>query len=492
MAPDQAATLHSVAQVLGPEQRAVVVGADVGITDVHLDSRGVTPGSLYVAIKGANADGHEFIDRAVARGAVALAVEEPPRIDIPHLVVADTRQALGWLAAAVHGWPARRLGITGITGTNGKTTVAHMLMTLLATPPRTAAVIGTVSANLGNAVTSPRTTPESSDLQRMFRDLLTEGRVTDVALEVSSHAMVMGRVNGTEFDVVAFTNLSQDHLDFHGTMESYYRAKAALFQEAWAPHGVVWIDDDWGRRLAAESAIPVTTVGTDQAADVVVVYGAETPYRSTFNISIDGRKFEVESALAGRFNVANAAIALTCAHIRGTGLDDAVAKLAAMQPIPGRFNTLATGRDFWVVIDYAHTPDAIAGLIAESRGLTDGKVIALAGAGGDRDREKRPLMGSALATADLALITTDNPRSEDPLAIIEQIVAGVPTMQRVIVEPDRRLAIRRALATAAAGDVVLILGKGHEKGQEIAGRMLPFDDTAVVREELDRLTEVDV
>lgn len=477
-----AVMLTEVARAAAPHTALEFHGPDVAVTDVHMDSRSVTPGSLYVAIRGARADGHRFIAGAIDRGAVAAAVSTAPAEELPHLLVPDTRQALGWLAAAVHGAPAESLSLIGITGTNGKTTVAHMLAAMT---ERVVAVIGTVSANLDDLDVSPRTTPEASDLQRMLRQIADAGRITDVAVEVSSHAMDMGRVNGTRFDVVAFTNLSQDHLDYHLTMENYFAAKARLFSSEWAPKAVIWTDDAWGRRLADEATIPVVTVGTEPQCDVRVTYGTDTPSGSSFSVEIGGRTLRVVTSLAGRFNAVNAAIALACADQQGWELDDAVAGLAGMQPIPGRYNTIENDRGIWIVVDYAHTPDAITSVIAETRGLVTGRVIAVGGAGGDRDQEKRPLMGAALSTADVALVTTDNPRSEDPTLILDQVMAG--TDQRAQLEPDRRTAIRRAIATAQPGDAVLILGKGHEPQQEFADHEIPFEDATVAREELHAL-----
>jgi UDP-N-acetylmuramoyl-L-alanyl-D-glutamate--2,6-diaminopimelate ligase len=483
-------TLAKIAAAVAQRQAVRVMGGDTVVTDVHMDSRAVTPGSLYVAIRGERSDGHDFVSSAAAAGAVAVAVEEPPQEEIPHLLVEDTRTALGWIAAETHGYPARSLGVVGITGTNGKTTVAHMLAAMTEGTARSTAVVGTVSTNLGDLDASPRTTPEASEIQRIMRRLVDGGRVTDLAVEVSSHAMVMGRVNGVEFDVVAFTNLSHDHLDYHETMEEYYRAKAALFSPQWAPRGIVWTDDPWGRRLAAEASIPVVRVGAESGADVPVTYGSDTLEGSRFTLEIDGECHDIETALPGRFNVANAAIAVVCAHLQGIDVVSAIAGLKAMTPIPGRFDTLHSETGLWVIVDYAHTPDAIANVIEQSRSLVGGRVIVVVGAGGDRDREKRPMMGEAAATADLAIVTTDNPRSEDPMVIIGQVIAGVPAAGHLVVEPDRRLAIRRALGEADAGDAVLILGKGHETGQEINSRVEPFDDRAIAREELGRLGEM--
>ncbi len=487
--PDPIA-LSQVAAALAAHVGVSQHGADPAVSDVHFDSRAVTPGSLYVAIRGARADGHDFIPSALERGAAAIVVERSPEIDVPRLVVSDSRQALGWAAAAVHGYPARDLHLIGVTGTNGKTTIAHMLAAMAPGSGRQMAVIGTVSKNLGDLGGSPRTTPESSDLQRTLRRLLDRGQITDVAVEVSSHAIELGRINGTEFDIVAFTNLSQDHLDYHHTMEEYFAAKAKLFSRKWAPQSVIWTDDSWGMRLSEETALPVVTVGAEPTCDVRVTYGAETPERTDFSLDIAGKSVDVSISLAGRFNVANAAIALTCAQLQGWDLGGSVARLATMEPVPGRYNTIPNDRGIWVVVDYAHTPDAIASVIAETRDLITGSVIAVAGAGGDRDREKRPLMGRALVTADVPIATTDNPRSEDPNDILGQMLSGIPAELAVIVQPDRRGAIRFALEQARSGDAVLILGKGHETGQEFADHTVPFDDSVVAREELARLEEV--
>ncbi len=290
----------------------------------------------------------------------------------------------------------------------------------------------------------------------------------------------------TFLSVAIFTNLSGEHLDYHHTMEEYFDAKASLFHRRWAPRGVVWVDDVWGKRLAAESPIPVVTVGTGDGVDVKVTYVADTPRGSTFGILMGEQTKTVNTNLAGRFNVANAAVALTCAQLQGWDMEHAIAALATMNPIRGRYNTLETDRDLWVVVDYAHTPDAIGKVIEESRTLVTGRIIAVAGAGGDRDQEKRPLMGDALSHADVAIVTTDNPRSEDPLEIVKQISAGVGAGADVIIEPDRRLAIRRALDIANDGDAVLLLGKGHEATQEFADITIEFDDMVVAAEELER------
>lgn len=487
--PRRPRTLQEIAAAVSERQTVQLVGESVAVLDVEMDSRQVSPGSLYTAIKGARVDGHHFVEQAIAAGAVAVAVEEPPVFEVPYLLVENSREALGWMAAAVHHDPAAELGTIGITGTNGKTTVAHMLAAMAGRSEGEMAVIGTVGANLSGIGTSPRTTPEASTLQRTLRHLVEQG-VARVAIEVSSHAMDMGRVNGTCFDVVAFTNLSQDHLDYHHTMEEYYRAKARLFTEDWAPRAVIWVDDPYGRRLASEAVMEVTTVGTTPVADVRVIHGSRSPSGSEFQLVTPEGATSHSVPLAGQFNVANAAIALTCATIIGIDPIAAGERLAKMIPIPGRYNTVTSPAGLWVVVDYAHTPDAIRNVITETQHQIDGKVVVVVGAGGDRDREKRPLMGEAATTADFAIITNDNPRSEDPAAIIDAVVAGIPADASFQVEPDRRTAIRRALRMASASDAVLILGKGHETEQEFADRVEAFDDARVAREEIHQLGEM--
>jgi len=488
MASSRTISLASVAKAIEFAVPEVQLCGDALVGDVHIDSRAVTPGSLYVAIRGLHADGHDFVATAIDRGAQAVVVDKPPDVDIPYLQVVNTRQALGWIAAEVHGRPAESLSLTGITGTNGKTTVAHMLAAMAPSESHNMAVVGTVSANLEGLEASPRTTPEASDLHRTLRRLADGGRITDVAIEVSSHAMDMGRVNGCRFDVVAFTNLSQDHLDYHGTMEAYYRAKAQLFSPIWAPTAVIWTDDNWGARLAGETELPVISVGTGRTCDVIVEHGPDSTDGSAFSIEIERSRYRGRTTLAGRFNVANAAIALACAWRKGWEIEGCLARLATMPPIPGRYNSVANGLGLWIVVDYAHTPDAIASVIAEVRSLIVGRVIVVGGAGGDRDQEKRPLMGTALAAADMTVLTTDNPRSEDPEVILEQVLSGIGHRDGVTVELDRRRAIRIGLRAATAGDAVLILGKGHENSQEFSDRVVPFDDAAVAREELRALT----
>ncbi len=469
---------------------ASLVGDDVDISDVTHDSRLVKPGDLFVAVRGYETDGHRSLGDAIAWGAAALGVEEAARTDTPQLVVADTRTALGPLAAAVHGEPSRKIPVIGVTGTNGKTTVTHLIEGIVEAAGLTPGVIGTVGARIaGMSVAVPRTTPEASDLQRLLDQMVAAG-VDVAAIEVSSHALALHRVDGTWFAVGAFTNLMQDHLDFHGDMETYFATKRQLFSATRVGRAVVAVDDAAGRAIADSAEVPVTTTAVHNDAQLTAADIATTMDGSSFTIVTPEGSYAASIPLPGAFNVENALVAAAVAREIGIGEQAIVAGLAQVGAIPGRFEAVAVGQPFGVVVDYAHTPDAVEAVVASARQITNGRVIAVIGAGGDRDREKRPAMGSAAAAADLAVITSDNPRSEDPVAIIADVVAGVPPGADAITEPDRRTAIRRALDSAGDADLVLILGKGHEQGQEIGDTVVPFDDRLVAAEELSAITGV--
>ena len=459
-------------------------GPDIVLGDVHHDSRNATPGSLFVAIAGSNVDGHDHAASAVLRGASALVVERRLDVDVPQLVVADSRAALASAAAVVHGNPSRQLQIVGVTGTNGKTTVVHMIEAVAATAGLTTGLIGTLGARIeSREIPLERTTPESSDTQRLLRRMVDAG-VGLVAMEVSSHALALHRSDSIYFRVAAFTNLSRDHLDFHGDMESYYAAKARLFTAEKAAVGVIWVDDAWGDRLAAATQVPVVRVGLTEGADVSASRLEVGAQGSSFAFRVGDQEVRVRIPVPARFNVSNALVAAAACLESGLTFDEICRGLEALPQVPGRFEVVAGPWSFQAVVDYAHTPDAVAAVIAEARSLTSGRVLALVGAGGDRDQEKRPLMGAAAGTADLTFVTSDNPRSEDPESIVAEVAAGVRDSAGLFVEVDRRVAIRTALAMARDGDIVLVLGKGHEQGQEFAdGLVEPFDDRIVVQEE---------
>jgi UDP-N-acetylmuramoyl-L-alanyl-D-glutamate--2,6-diaminopimelate ligase len=464
---------------------AQVRGAgDVVVAGATLDPRAVTPGSLFFCVPGASADGHAFAPAAVAAGAAALVVERGLDVEAPQVLVPSVRAALGPMSSVVYGHPSADLAIVGVTGTNGKTTVVHLLESIFRAAGRRAGAIGTIGARVdGEAVAIERTTPEAPDLQALLARMRDAG-VTAVAMEVSSHALAQGRVDGTRFEVAAFTNLSQDHLDFHPSMEAYFAAKAALFRPERTAHAVVNVDDPWGRRLL-DVDVPRTTFGLGERADL----------RGTaLHVDASGSSFVVDdrryaTPLRGIFNVSNCLAAMACARVLGVEEDVIARGLGAVADVPGRMEPVGTGPGPLVMVDYAHTPDSIRSVLAAARPLATGRVIVVFGCGGDRDRAKRPAMGRAATEgADLTVVTNDNPRSEDPLAIIAEIERGaVEGGGRFVVEPDRRAAIRLALADAEAGDVVVIAGKGHETVQELGADRIPFDDRVVAREELEAL-----
>ena len=484
-----------------PEGAARIVGGDdPEIADVAFDSRKAGPGTLFFCVRGSSADGHDFAPAVVAAGAAALVVERPLGVDVPQLLVADSRAAMGPIAARFFGDPSAELRMVGITGTNGKTTTAFLVRSILEHAGIRCGLLGTVKQVVGGREEPvERTTPEAIDLQRTFRAMLDAGD-TACAMEVSSHALSLGRADSIDFDVAAFTNLTQDHLDFHADMEDYFAAKRLLFVPG--PGGtapgaaVVNVDDSYGERLAADvggSGGPrLTTVSAaGHLADLTAHDVAFDASGGSFTLHGAGEPRPVRFRLPGHFNVENALAALGSAIALGVGVDVAVAGLAAADPVPGRMEPIDAGQSFGVLVDYAHTPDSLENVLRAARRLTDGDLICAFGCGGDRDPMKRPLMGRAGSElSNLAVVTSDNPRSEDPGAIIEQVLEGIAPDRRecTVVEPDRRAAIALALGRAAPGDLVVIAGKGHEQGQEFeGGRKIPFDDREVAREELERL-----
>ena len=476
--------------------RAEVVGSrgDLAtvVTGLTLSSRRVLPGDLYAALPGARAHGADFAGAAVAAGAVAVLTDaagaERVADGVPVLVVADPRAVLGGLAARVHGDPASSLRLLGVTGTQGKTTTTRLAEGGLEAVGVPAGVIGTVGTRVaGEDVKTDLTTPEAPDLHGLFA-MMRERGVEACAMEVSSHALVMGRVDGVVFDVAVFTNLGRDHLDFHADLEDYYRAKASLFTPERARRALVNVDDEHGRRLVGETTIPVRTFSaTGAGADwrAVDVELEATGSRFTV-VTPEGERVAAGVPLPGDFNVANALAAIAaCAEV-GYDAGRVAAGIATGPGVPGRLERVEAGQDFVVVVDYAHKPDAVESALRTLRPLTEGRLVVVIGAGGDRDPGKRPLMGGIAARlADVLVVTDDNPRTEDPAAIRAAVLAGTTGGTAEVVEVgDRRAAIREALSRAAAGDVVLVAGKGHETGQEVDGTVHPFDDREVVRQEL--------
>jgi UDP-N-acetylmuramoyl-L-alanyl-D-glutamate--2,6-diaminopimelate ligase len=433
----------------------------VEVRDLAYDARAVTPGAVFFAVPGERVDGHDFASEAAERGAVALVVERGLDLPVPQVVVRDARAAMAPAADVFFGEPTSELEVVGVTGTSGKTTTSFLLFAILAAAGRRPGLLGTVEARVGGERRGVvRTTPEAIDLQRIFREMLDAGD-RSCAMEASSHASVLHRLDCVRFRVLVFTNLSQDHLDFHGDMESYFEAKRRLFLAEPRPIAVVNVGDDYGRRLARELPEAIAFSADDARA-------------------LDG----VDLRLQGSFNVENALGAFYAARALGVE-DDAIRQgLESVRGVPGRFESVVSGQAFHVIVDYAHKPDALEKVLRAARELADGnRVICVVGAGGDRDRGKRPVMGRlASGLADVAIVTSDNPRSEDPGAIAAEIVVGANG--EVEVELDRAVAIGRAVELAQAGDVVLIAGKGAEQGQEFAERTVPFDDREAAKEAL--------
>jgi UDP-N-acetylmuramoyl-L-alanyl-D-glutamate--2,6-diaminopimelate ligase len=469
--------------------------ADVVVTGISVASPRVEAGDLFVALPGVNAHGAEYADEAVARGAVAVLTDERGAgllADVPAIVVDDPRARLADVSAWFYDHPSTAFRTIGVTGTQGKTTATYLAEAALSS--RRPAIVGTIGTRIaGVQAASSLTTPEAPDLQALFA-VMREEAVDACILEVSSHALTLGRVDGFAFDVGVFLNLGRDHLDFHGDVQSYFLAKAALFTPSRTRHAVVNADDAQGQALIEliGNQIPVATFSTSgRAAD----WRATNirPHRLGTDLSVlapDGRELPLSVPLPGSFNVSNAVAVLAALAAAGFDAEEAAAGIASSPGVPGRMERIEEGQDFTIVVDYAHKPDAITAVLAALRPVTAGRLIVVLGAGGDRDQGKRPLMGAATAqVADLVIVTDDNPRSEDPAAIRSSVMAGASVGPGAVLEvADRREAIEHALALAHRGDTVVVAGKGHETGQEIAGEVHPFDDRVVVREALARST----
>ncbi len=517
-------TVKISALFAGVEAWQVIGSTDTDIQALTYRSDQAGPGSLFFCVPGHVRDGHEFAPQAVAQGAAALCVERPLDLPVVQVVVPSVRAVMGPVAAAFYDYPSRRLLTAGVTGTNGKTTSTFLVAHLCDCSGLRAGLIGTVERRIGGrSLPAGRTTPEAVDIQCDLAEMVTAGDRVAI-MEVSSHALDQGRARGLEFRVVAFTNLTQDHLDYHVTMEEYFGAKSRLFLApefaASKPLAVLNLDDSWGRRLAS-------ACGRER----VLGYSARPPSRhrrteaewtalpdlewSDFQITPQGNRgvlvlrgpalelaglsaeksrdrrsgaearFPIATRLVGGFNVANTLTALGVGLGLGLDFEKMLADLPSFPGVPGRMETVDEGQDFLVVVDYAHTPDSVRNVLVTARQLTRGRLLAVLGCGGDRDRSKRPLMGrEGESNADVLVVTSDNPRSEDPLAIINDILQGLRSPSRAVVEPDRKQAIATAISLAEPGDVVMILGKGHERGQEFSGFTLPFDDREVAREAL--------
>ena len=500
--------LVDLADRLGAVPVAGVGPFDAAVTGVTHDSAAVLPGDLYAALPGTHTHGARFADRAVAAGAIGVLTDEAGQsivdaagiLRAPLLVVGDPRAQLGDLASWIYGEPSKQLRVLGVTGTNGKTTTSYLLDAGLRAAGEKTGLVGTIETRIGEWVApSARTTPEAPDLQALLAVMVERG-VGSVSMEVSSHALALHRVDGTAFEVVAFSNLSQDHLDFHADLDDYFNAKARLFTPQFARVGVVNVDDEHGRRLLGlagnPAEIPLITVSATTRdaqwwlSDVSV--GPDS--RTDFVVHGPDVVASVSIQLPGAFNIANALLAFVTLVVAGIDPQAAARGIADVLAVPGRMEAVSVSQPFTALVDYAHTPDAVVTLLTALRPTTTGRLIVVLGCGGDRDRAKRPLMGAAAARlADVAVLTSDNPRSEDPEEILAAMLdgaMGVGPEQRgeVIVELDRKTAIQVAVSQARAGDVVVVAGKGHEQGQEVGGVVHPFDDRAVLRAELAALT----
>lgn len=466
--------------------------AEQELSGIAYDSRKVKPGYLFVAIPGQLTDGHKYIDQAVAQGAIAIVAEQQPANLAEHvalILTKDSRRLLGQLVATYYGHPEQELRIIGVTGTNGKTTTTHLLKYLLESSGRKTGLVGTINNKAGSKVLpSTHTTPESLELFELFAMMRAEG-CTDVVMEVSSHALAQGRTSACNFAGAIFTNLSQDHLDYHGSLEEYKRCKTLLFSGLESSpqahkYAIINIDDPASAAFIEASDVPVYTYGEAVSASLRLLHYDTSVGGSSFTVSYQDRQYEVSVPLIGKFNIYNTLAVLACAVAEGINLDTACAMIAQAPQVPGRFELIEAGQSFSCVVDYAHTPDGLQNLLAAAQELKPRRIITVFGCGGNRDSGKRPIMGRiAGSMSDVAIVSTDNPRLEDPLAIIKQIEIGISEVAtNYLVEPSRAKAIQLAVNMAEEGDMVVIAGKGHEDYQIIGNERQHFDDREEARQ----------
>jgi UDP-N-acetylmuramoyl-L-alanyl-D-glutamate--2,6-diaminopimelate ligase len=474
----------------------MVVTHDVEVSGLQYDSRKVARGNCFFALRGSGLDGHAFLQDAIGRGASVIVVQDDGAIPdslcmhqgVVKIVVNDTRKALALMASTFYGHPSRKLTMVGVTGTNGKTTTTHVIKSMLDAGGEKTGLIGTIAYHIGERVMqASHTTPESLELHQLLRQMVDEG-CTSVSMEVSSHALDQSRVHGIMFDAAVFTNLTQDHLDYHKTMDAYFQAKRILF-DALPPDActVTNRDDDWGRKIFASAAGRTLSYGFDAEADVRVTSADLSLEGTSMRITYRGSSKDLRSSLVGRFNVYN----ILASYATGIALElreeDIRSGIEKVPPVQGRFEKIASPKGWTAIVDYAHTPDALEKCLRTIREVLpaghQGSIIAVFGAGGDRDATKRPLMGAIAAElADRCIVTSDNPRTEDPGKIIDDILRGMKSRDRITVEHDRRKAILKALADAAPGDVILIAGKGHEDYQILGSAKVHFSDREIVEE----------
>lgn len=470
------------------EKHKIIGSNNVEVTGLTYDSRKVKNGDLFFCVKGFKVDGHDFAKKAEDMGAVAVVVEDiQDNIEIAQVAVEDVRKAMAQISSAYYGSPTKKLTLIGVTGTNGKTTTSFMIESILKAAGLKTGLLGTVEYRIGEKrVPVDRTTPESLDLQSLFADMVDEG-VEAAVIEVSSHAIDLLRVDACDFDVVVFTNLSQDHLDYHGTIDEYFGVKKRIFESTinCATAQIINIDDEYGRLLIKEGISRQYRYSTKDRVEVYADNIKLRPDGTDVRISYPGGEVDVKLALPGMYNVLNALAAAGVAAALNIDGEKTKEGLEALSSVPGRFERVDKGQEYTVVVDYAHTPDSLEKVLSAARQITEGRLITVFGCGGDRDKGKRPLMGKIAAEiSDYTIVTSDNPRSEEPNSIIMEIIDGIKEIEnpQFEVEEDRELAIKKALEMAKPGDFVVIAGKGHEAGQEIAGKKLPFDDVQVASE----------
>ncbi|TYP54947.1 UDP-N-acetylmuramoyl-L-alanyl-D-glutamate--2,6-diaminopimelate ligase [Thermosediminibacter litoriperuensis] len=456
---------------------------DIEISSIAYDSRKVEKGSLFIAIQGFKLDGHDYIREAVSNGAVAVIGEKEVDLseDVLYIKVKNSRKALSEVSSLFFGKPAERLNVIGVTGTNGKTTTTYLIKAILDEAGYSTGVVGTIGIRIKDRLLpAERTTPESLELNQIFSEMLKEG-VEYVAMEVSSHSLKLHRVDHIKFEVGVFTNLTQDHLDFHASFEDYYASKKKLFDLS--RKAVINVDDESGERLCRELNIPVLTYAVEKNADVRAENVAISSDGVSYDVCAGGKRRKIVYRVPGRFSVYNSLAAISACLFLGIDLDTMTKALEKVRGVPGRFEPVDEGQNFTVIVDYAHTPDGLENVLNAIKTFARGRIITVFGAGGDRDRGKRPLMGRVVSEhSDYFIITSDNPRTEDPQAIIDDIEKGIMEKSKYEKVTDRREAIKRAIEMASGGDVILIAGKGHEDYQIIGDKILPFDDREVVRE----------
>jgi len=467
-------------------------GENPEITSIENDNRKVQKGSLFICIKGYTVDGHDFAKSAVENGAAAILAERPLSVNVPVIIVRDTTRAMAVLADAFYGQPTKELHLVGITGTNGKTTTSHLIEKIFADNGYKTGLIGTMYTKIADEILETKnTTPESLTLQKTFKQMTSVG-VNAAIMEVSSHALDLGRVHGCDYDVAVFTNLTQDHLDYHKTMDEYRRAKSLLFAQLGNTydHGkpkfaVLNADDSASDMFRRSTAAHVITYGIDNEADIRAVHIDMSSSGTKFELKAAGETYPIQIQLVGKFSVYNVLASVAASLVSGISLPAIIDSLETVKGVPGRFELVHAGQDYTVIVDYAHTPDSLENVLKTIQQFAKKRIFVVVGCGGDRDRTKRPIMAQiACRLATDPIFTSDNPRSEDPLAILEEMESGVKGQQYQVI-PDRKEAIRTAVKHATSGDVILIAGKGHETYQIIGGVVHDFDDRLVAREAIE-------